>query len=217
MYTGIVQAAVPVSEVLDAPGLRSFVLELPQELLQDLAIGASVGVDGVCLTVTAIDGRRVSFDAMQETQDHTTLVELTPGDRVNVERSAKAGDEMGGHEISGHVDGTARIVSVEQPENNWILTFEAPADAMGYIFGKGFIALNGASLTVADVDRETNRFTVHLIPETLRITTFGDKKPGDRINFEIDRRTQVIVDTVRSFLEEQARSGALADLATASS
>ena len=210
MYTGIVQQTVEVTAVEDRPGLRTFSIELPAKLREDLEIGASVGIDGVCLTVTSNEGGHARFDTIQETQDRTTLGALSTGDRLNVERSARSGAEIGGHEISGHVDGTVRIIDVEATENNRILTFEAPDDYMKYIFPKGFIALNGCSLTVVDVDREAATFTVHLIPETLRVTTFGRKVVGDRVNFEIDRKTQIIVDTVVEFMREQAREGQLA-------
>lgn len=209
MYGGIVQATVPVTQIEDRPGLRTIRVELTEELSRGLAVGASVSLDGVCLTVSGLERNVVSFEAMAETQSRTTLGTLRDGDRVNVERSLKAGDEVGGHEISGHVDGTAEVVTVERPENNHVLTLRAPRRAMPYLFPKGFIALNGASLTVVDVDREACTFTVHLIPETLRATTFADKRPGDRVNFEIDRRTQIIVDTVRAFLEERATEGAI--------
>ncbi len=202
MYTGIVQGTIVVDRITDRPGLRTLTVGLPVDLGRDLEIGASVGIDGVCLTVTEIDGRAVSFDAIAETQEKTTLGTLREGDSVNVERSAKAGDEIGGHEVSGHVDGTVTITDIDSFENNRILTMQAPAAAMAYIFPKGFIALNGCSLTVVDVDRQAATFTVHLIPETLRATTFADKQVGDRLNFEIERKTQVIVDTVRSFLRE---------------
>ena len=213
MYTGIVQSAVEVTRVAAQPGLKSFSVELPADVVEDLEIGASVAVDGVCVTVTAIDGRDVAFDAIQETQERTTLGGIEAGSRVNVERSAKAGAEVGGHEISGHVDGTVRIVDIERHDNNCILTFGAPPEYMKYVFPKGFIALNGCSLTVVDVDREASTFTVHLIPETLRVTTFGEKRTGDDINFEIERKTQVIVDTVRDFLHQQAEDGTLGALA----
>jgi riboflavin synthase len=212
MYTGIVQGTGRVTKIEDKPGLRSFVVELPPGLEADLDIGASIGIDGVCLTVVKFEDRTVRFDAMGETQERTTLGSLREGDWVNVERSARAGDEVGGHQVSGHVDGAVEIVGLERPENNHILSFGAPPSAMRYIFPKGFIALHGCSLTVVDVDRQAATFTVHLIPETLRLTNFDEKDVGDRINFEIDRQTQVIVDTVRAFLEEQAASGELEHL-----
>ena len=200
MYTGIVQGAFAITSVQRKPGLHTLTMELPDHLLADLAIGASVGVDGVCLTVAALQGRSVSFDVMQQTLSVTTLGTLVEGDRVNIERSAKQGVEIGGHMISGHVDGCAEVVAVQQPENNRFVSYRVPEQSMKYIFQKGFIGLNGCSLTVADVDRRAHTFTVCFIPETLRVTTHGDKRQGDRVNFEIDRQTQAIVETVENFL-----------------
>jgi riboflavin synthase len=205
VFTGIVQGKFPVLTVVDRPGLRTLAIDLPPALRDGLEIGASVAISGVCLTVTAITGDTVSFDAIEETQRRTTLGRLRAGDRVNVERSARAGVEIGGHELSGHVDGTAEIVAVERPPGNHVVTFRAPRELIRYVFTKGFIALDGCSLTVVDVDREAATFTIHLIPETLRVTTFDGKRAGDRVNLEIERRTQVIVDTVRDLAREMIR------------
>ncbi len=205
MFTGIVQGAFPIRGVVDRPGLRTLAIDLPPELRAGLEIGASVAISGVCLTVAGLEGDAASFDAIDETQRRTTLGRLRPGDRVNVERSARAGVEIGGHELSGHVDGTAEIVAVDRPPGNHVVTFRAPRELARYVFTKGFIALDGCSLTVVDVDREAGTFTVHFIPETLRVTTFEAKRVGDRVNLEIERRTQVIVDTVRDLAREIVR------------
>lgn len=205
MFTGIVQGAVSVSSIVDRPGLRSLALDFTHGLREGLEIGASVAIAGVCLTVTAIDGDAVSFDAIEETLRRTTLGRLREGNRVNVERSARAGVEIGGHELSGHVDGTAEILAVDRPPGNHVITFRAPRELTRYIFTKGFIALDGCSLTVVDVDRDAATFTVHLIPETLRVTTFAALGAGDRVNLEIERRTQVIVDTVRDLAKDIVR------------
>ena len=210
MYTGIVQASCAIARVEDRPGQRTLTVAIPEHLRHGLETGASVGLDGVCLTVTSIRDGAVNFDTIQETNERTTLGAVESGHRVNVERSAAADAEIGGHEISGHVDGTVEIVGVERPEGNCILTFRAPDDYIRYIFTKGFIALNGCSLTVVDVDRGARTFSVHLIPETLRVTTFDAKTIGDRVNFEIERRTQVIVDTVRNLFADYVASGDLA-------
>jgi riboflavin synthase len=202
VFTGIVQGKFPVLTLVDRPGLRTLTIDLPPALREGLEIGASVAISGVCLTVTAITGDGVAFDAIEETQRRTTLGRLRQGDRVNVERSARAGVEIGGHELSGHVDGTAEIVGVDRPPGNHVVTFRAPRELVRYVFTKGFIALDGCSLTVVDVDREAGTFAVHFIPETLRVTTFDAKRAGDRVNLEIERRTQVIVDTVRDFARE---------------
>lgn len=200
MYTGIVQGRFSVTAVARKPGLLSITIALPPSLLEAVEIGASVGVDGVCLTVTAIDGDQLSFDIMQQTLSLTTLDTLEPGALVNVERSAKQGVEVGGHIISGHVDGVVEVAAIDEPENNRFVTYRAPADKMKYIFNKGFIGLNGCSLTVAEADKASNTFKVCYIPETLRVTTHGMKAVGDTVNFEVDRQTQAIVDTVENFL-----------------
>lgn len=162
-----------------------------------------MAVDGVCLTVTRIKNREIWFDAMKETLRKTTLSTLQEGQRVNLERSMGFGDELGGHIVSGHVSGVARIIGVATPKNNHIVTFDIPEPWIKYVFPKGFIAFDGVSLTVVEVDRAHHTCTVYFIPETLRRTTFGFKRTGDLVNFEIDAKTQAIVDTL-----EAQRTGA---------
>jgi riboflavin synthase len=210
MYHGIVYGTVPVASIDRRERLYRISLDLDQPLLEGLVRGASVGIDGVCLTVAGIDNRQVSFDVMGESLDCTTLKLLDAGDLVNIERSARSNDEVGGHLLSGHVDGMVQIVSIERPPNNHIITCSVPDNLSKYLFRKGYVGLNGASLTIAEVDRKQNKFSVHLIPETLRLTTFGAKKVGDFLNMEIERNTQVLVDTVHDFLESR-----LAELAGA--
>lgn len=159
-----------------------------------------MAIDGVCLTATEIEGDRVGFDAMQETLQRTTLGGLRAGARVNVERSFRMGDEVGGHLVSGHVAGTSEIVAVTETPTNRVVTFRADPSWMRYLLAKGFVALDGCSLTVSEVDREAGTFRVWFIPETLRLTSFGFKGEGDRVNLEIDSRTQAIVDTVENYL-----------------
>lgn len=202
MYTGIVKAVLKVIELNDSQGLRSLTLAFTDALLNQLEIGASVAVDGVCLTVVSIKGTAVSFDAMQETLDKTTLGQLQVGDTVNVERSAKQGAEVGGHILSGHVEGMASISAIRTEPNNHIISFAFPAEWSDYIFHKGFIAINGASLTVFRESKD-HQFLVYFIPETLRATTFINKKVGDQVNIEIDHQTKVIVNTVRNYLANQ--------------
>ncbi len=207
MFTGIVQGVAQVAAITDRTGLRSFGLQFPQGFANQLAIGASVSVDGVCLTVTALNGdRAASFDVMQQSLALTTLGGLQPGSRVNVERAAKDGVEIGGHPLSGHIDFQARIADLRTPENNRVLRIAVPAPWMRYIFAKGYIAVNGASLTVAEAQREPGGagwFEVWLIPETLRATTFESQRVGEALNIEIERATQVMVDTVRDALDEK--------------
>ncbi len=203
MFTGIVQACVPVVAAQRKPGLTTLTLEFPEAQLTGLRRSASVAVDGVCLTVIGIDGPCISFDIMEETLQLTTLGGVDVGDMVNIERAAAMGAELGGHEVSGHVHGLAEIIAVERPENNHVVTFRAPLELMPYVFNKGFAALDGVSLTLVDVYKKEGTFRVFLIPETLTLTTFGFKEVGDSVNLEIDVRTQAIVDTVERVLAER--------------
>ena len=177
--------------------------------MDGLATGASVAVDGVCLTVTSIQDQLVSFDAVPETMNLTTIGALQPDSLVNIERSAKQGVEVGGHVLSGHVFDVAEIVTIERTANNREMTFQGSESWMKYVFLKGFLALNGASLTVSRVDKESHQFCVSLIPETLQRTNFGLLALGDRVNVEIDHQTQVIVDTVANLLADRLASGQL--------
>jgi riboflavin synthase len=207
MFTGIVQGTARIAVLNSRPGLTSFTLALPPGLDADLAIGASVAVNGVCLTVTERpEPDHACFDVMQQSLSLTTLGGLQTGDAVNVERAAKEGAEVGGHPLSGHVDFRATLSSVHTPDNNRVLRFAVPAPWMRYVFAKGYIAVNGASLTVAEAGKNADGsgwFEVWLIPETLRMTTFGALREGDAVNIEIDRSTQVVVDTVRDAVQER--------------
>ena len=207
MFTGIVQGTARIDALADRPGLRTFTLAFPPGFCAGLAVGASVAVDGVCLTVTALQGPdTAAFDVMQQSLAVTTLGTLVEGDRVNVERAARDGAEIGGHPLSGHVDFQARLAQVRRPENNHVLRLAVPAPWMRYVFAKGYVAVDGASLTVAEAGRERDGsgwFEVWLIPETLRMTTFGAKAEGAAFNIEIERQTQVFVDTVRAALDER--------------
>ncbi|WP_343637935.1 riboflavin synthase subunit alpha [Roseateles sp.] len=207
MFTGIVQGIAQVAEITDKEGLRSFTLSFPPGFCQDLEIGASVACDGVCLTVTALKGdTQADFDVMQQSLNLTTLGRLERGGRLNVERAAKDGAEIGGHPLSGHVDFMATVESIRRPANNHVIRIAVPAPWMRYIFAKGYIAVNGASLTVAEAGRHPDGsgwFEVWLIPETLRMTTFADKGEGAPLHIEIERQTQVMVDTVRDAVAEK--------------
>jgi len=202
MFTGIVQGVARIQKIVDQTGLRTIQLAFPDGFDQDLAIGASVATDGVCLTVTKLLPNAAEFDIMQQTLNITTLGAYAEQAQVNVERAAKDGAEIGGHPLSGHVDFVAKIAQIRQIENNYVLRFAVPAPWMRYIFAKGYIAINGASLTIAEANRDEHWFEVWLIPETLRMTVFGQKQVGDAVNIEIERQTQVVVDTVRSMLQE---------------
>ena len=200
MYTGIVTHKLPIQDIVEKPGLRRFAFVFPPELLDGLQIGASVSISGVCLTVSSIAEDVVIFDAMQETLDKTTLGSLDAGDEVNILRSAKIGEENGGHAMYGHVMGRAEVSALETPDNNCVMTFQVPPKWMKYIFQKGFIGLDGCSLTVTDPDAAAGTFKVWFIPETLEKTTFGKKQKGDFVNLELDQQTQTIVETVERVL-----------------
>jgi riboflavin synthase len=208
MFTGIVHGIATVKALSDRPGLRSLTLSLPPRFTDGLQIGASVSVDGVCLTVTSVADGNADFDVVRQSQSLSTLGVLRQGDRVNVERSARDGAEVGGHSLSGHIDFSASLAQIRTPPNNrvWRVTVVAPW--MRYLFAKGYVAVNGASLTLAEVHREPDGsgwFEVWLIPETLRNTTFGEKQIGAHLNVEIDRHTQVFVDTIRDVIHEEFR------------
>ncbi|BES85183.1 riboflavin synthase subunit alpha [Pectobacterium araliae] len=199
MFTGIVQGTASVVSIEEKSNFRTHVIQLPPDLLTGLTLGASVAHNGCCLTVTAIDGDRVSFDLMKETLRLTNLGDIHEGDVVNIERAAKFGDEIGGHVMSGHIMCTAEVVKIQVSENNHQIWFRLADEAlMKYVLHKGFVGIDGISLTVGEVIR--GRFCVHLIPETLNRTTLGQKRLGHRINIEIDPQTQAVVDTVERVL-----------------
>lgn len=172
------------------------------DLAEGLKPGASVAVNGCCLTAATVDGPTAGFDLVRETLATTNLGDLRPGSLVNVERSLRVGDEVGGHLLSGHVCATVPVVEDRSEPGYRRLTVRIPAFWMRYLSLKGFVALNGASLTIAELDRQASTAAVSLIPETLTRTTFGDIHVGDHLNLEVDPQTQAIVDTVRSMLPD---------------
>ena len=188
MFTGIVQGMGKVVSFVAG----SLCLSIPD--IESVEQGASISIDGVCLTVVGMLDDRVWFDVVDETLSVTTLSKLSIGCKVNFERAAKVGDEIGGHEMSGHISCTARIESSEDE----MMTFSIESCWMKYITAKGFIGLDGCSLTV--VDPTAAGFSVALIPETLSRTNFGAKEVGALVNVEIDARTQAIVDTVERMM-----------------
>lgn len=198
MFTGIVQGVATVVAIDKKDKFQTHIIELNGELAEGLAIGASVAHNGCCLTVTKINESRISFDLMQATLALTNLGEVNVGDNVNVERAAKFGDEIGGHNMSGHIALTATIQNIIKTENNRTIWFELPEASVKYVLTKGYIGIDGCSLTIGEV--EDNRFSVHLIPETLNRTLFGKREVGERVNIEFDPQTQAIVDTVERVL-----------------
>ena len=199
MFTGIVQGMGRVVSVEQpAADFRTHTVELPEDMACGLQTGASVAHNGCCLTVTETDGRTARFDLMAETLDKTNLGRLKAGDLVNLERAARFGDEIGGHLMSGHITATTEILRIERTEHNTTMHFALPAALKPYILPKGFVGLDGCSLTIGSVGEDS--FCVHLIPETLRRTLFGTRQAGDTVNLEIDPQTQAVVETVGRIL-----------------
>ena len=183
MFTGIIS---DVGEVAAREGGRYTIRT--RHPAASIAIGCSIACDGCCLTVTSVkpdgSGSLFAVDVSNETCSKTTLGAWTPGRPVNLERALTAGDEMGGHVVTGHIDGLARIVEMVADGESRRLSFEVPEHLARYVAPKGSVALDGTSLTVNEVSG--TRFGVNLIPHTLTVTTWGSKKPGDSINFEVD-------------------------------
>jgi riboflavin synthase len=202
MYSGITRGLFPVTAIEERAGVTRFTVELDARLSANVELGASIAIDGVCLSVVAQEGTSVSFEAIAETMSRTTLDTLSLGRRVSVERSVKVGDELGGHDVFGHVIGTGSVLAHSFVGEQLDLTIAVPACWMKYILPKGFIALDGSSLTVSEA-RTRDSFGVHLIPETLRLTSFRERHVGSRLNVELDARTVAIVDTVERVLSER--------------
>jgi len=201
VFTGIVQDLCEVLAVGRVAGVGTLTVDLGS-LANGLKVGASVATNGTCLTVTAIDGPCVCFEVISETFSSTNLGCVAVGDRVNIERSLRFGDEIGGHVLSGHVADTVTVQAIESEGANCTMWFEVDPSHMRYLFWKGFVALDGASLTISFLDRETNRLAVSLIPETLTRTTLGRVEVGQKVNLEIDAQTQAIVGTVQEALRD---------------
>ncbi len=204
MFTGIVQGTAEVIDIIEKENFRTHIIRLPQEQLEGLKPGASVAHNGCCLTVVSISADLVKFDLMHETLRVTNLGELQVGDRINYERAARFGDEIGGHQMSGHIIAMAEVTRVIESENNRQIWFRMPQNLMRYVFTKGYIGIDGISLTIGDV--EGDEFNVNLIPETLERSNMDGRKPGDHINIEVDPQTQAIVDTVERVLDEHTAS-----------
>ena len=199
MFTGIVQGIASIIATSQGESATKVSIKLPET--ENLRIGASVSIDGVCLTVTSINDSIVDFDIIAETLQRTTLSDLETGSQVNFERALRFGDELGGHLLSGHVMSAGLIHSITENGEGKDISIIAPPSLQKYIIEKGFVAIDGISLTVGVV--QSNIFALHLIPETLRMTTLATKQEGDAVNIEIDSNTQTIVSTVERILAEK--------------
>jgi len=184
MFTGIVETTGRLARIEPRGGDVRLVIDAGALGLDDVAIGDSIAVSGVCLTAIEIDGNTFAVDVSTETLSRTSLGALGVGARVNLEKALRLSDRLGGHLVSGHVDGLARVVSVEADARSQRWTFELPPELARYAAPKGSIAIDGVSLTVNEVDGA--RFGVNLIPHTIDVTTLGDRKAGDAVNIEVD-------------------------------
>ncbi|MCL1143173.1 riboflavin synthase subunit alpha [Shewanella gaetbuli] len=204
MFTGIVQTTSEVVSIQQQAGLKRFEIAIKPEFTVGLQTGASVATNGVCLTVTKIENDKVFFDVMEETLKLTNLNNIKQGDLVNIERSLTFGSEIGGHILSGHVHTQAQVITVSHTDEHYDLELAVDTKWRDYIFYKGFVAVNGCSLTVGKLTERG--FMLHLIPETLRLTNISHYHVGDKMNIEIDSQTQVIVDTVERILAKKQLS-----------
>jgi riboflavin synthase len=183
MFTGIIEAVGKVAGI-ERAGDSIRLTIAASKIAEDVAIGDSVAIDGVCLTVTQINAPQVSFDAVHETMRRTTLGQLQSGDSVNLERSLPVGGRLGGHIVQGHVDGTGRIASIRPIGNSWFVYIDASPEMMRYVVTKGSVAVDGISLTVAESEDRT--FALSIIPHTWENTTLHEKRAGDSVNVECD-------------------------------
>jgi len=205
VFSGIVHSVRPIVDINMGTTFGTIAIDLGNELAKGLVIGASVSVDGVCLTVTAIDNVIAHFDVIVSTLERTNLGNVALSRLVNIERSLSTNAEIGGHEVSGHVDFTGTLVRIEATDSNRCLHFKAPEFWMRYLFPHGFVAINGVSLTISDIRRESCEFTVWLIPETLRRTNLQMLQHNDTVNIEVHRGVQVVVDTIEATVEKLLR------------
>ena len=190
MFTGIIQAIGRVTRSEPRGGDLRLGIVAPEFDTSDVALGDSISVSGCCLTVVAREGDTLAFDVSKESLAITTLGDLGVGDRVNLEKALRLSDRLGGHLVSGHVDGIGSIVAIDPDARSQRWIFEAPPGFVRYLAAKGSVCVDGTSLTVNTVDG--TRFGVNLIPHTVEQTTFGDRRAGDRVNLEIDMLARYI-------------------------
>lgn len=184
MFTGIIQAVGRIARLEPRGGDVRLVVDTATLDMTDVALGDSIAVSGVCLTVVAFDAFHFAADVSNETLAHTTLGRHKAGDPVNLEKALRLADRLGGHMVSGHVDGAGKVVSVTPDGRSSRWTFEVPAELARYIAHKGSVCIDGTSLTVNEVDG--HRFGVNLIPHTVAHTAFSARRPGDAVNIEVD-------------------------------
>lgn len=199
MFSGIVQEAGKVIGFVKEKDIYNLSIECSSEFISDLKKGASISVDGVCLTVKDENPEILRFDLVEETIKRTNFQNIKTGDNVNLERSLKMGDEIGGHPVSGHIHGISKVISIDKRDQSWDVKFSIESFMHDYMLHKGYVAINGCSLTVGEVSNES--FMIHLIPETLSITNLFQLQQDSIVNVELDQNTIVIADTVKKYLD----------------
>ncbi|WP_427337789.1 riboflavin synthase [Caloranaerobacter sp. DY30410] len=183
LFTGLVEEVGIVKSILKGTKSVKIVIKA-KKVLEDIKIGDSISTNGVCLTVTDFTDNTFSVDVMPETMKRSNLKNLVPGSKVNLERALRLGDRLGGHLVSGHIDGTGKILSFDKEDNAVWVTIKPPEELLKYIIYKGSIAIDGISLTVAYIDNKV--FKVSIIPHTKKVTTLIEKSLGDEVNLECD-------------------------------
>ena len=199
MFSGIVQEAGKVIRFEKGKDIYNLSIECSSEFISDLKKGASISVDGVCLTVKDENPEILRFDLVEETIKRTNFQNIKTGDNVNIERSLKMGDEIGGHPVSGHIHGISKVISIDKRDQSWDVKFSVEPFMHDYMLHKGYVAINGCSLTVGEVSNES--FMIHLIPETLSITNLFQLEQDSIVNVELDQNTIIIADTVKKYLD----------------
>ena len=201
MFTGIVSGKGHVQKIIKSKDYLSLIIKAPKGFSKNLTKGASVSVNGVCLTVKKGKTDILEFDVIEETLQKTNLKDISKSSKVNLERSMTAKTEIGGHLVSGYIHGTGKVLKVINRQATKDLQIKIPASLREYFFYKGYVALNGCSLTIGKVLKTS--FYIHLIPETVSVTTFKDIKKGDLINIEIEQATINTVETVKRVMSER--------------
>ena len=204
MFSGIVSVKSKVSKVKKYEDYLSLEISTPKGFDKNLKRGASISVNGVCLTSKDNGSKTLKFDVIEETISKTNLQNISKGDTVNLERSIKASTEIGGHLMSGHVHFTANIIKIVDKKNTKDIQISLVRKYSDYVMEKGYRGINGCSLTIGKVTK-TN-FYIHLIPETLNITNLDQLSKGDQVNIEIDQNTITVVNTVKKTLAAQISS-----------
>ena len=199
MFSGIVQEAGKVKDFLKQEDIYNISIDCSSKITSNLKKGASVSVNGVCLTVKDENPEILRFDLVEETIKRTNFQNIKIGDNVNLERSMKMGDEIGGHLVSGHIHGISKVVSIEIRDQSWDVEISIEPFMQEYILHKGYVAINGCSLTVGEVSKES--FLIHLIPETLSVTNLFQLEQDSTVNIELDQNTIIIADTVKKYLD----------------